>query len=1412
MLFSARPQRTSASRLRAAVSAATALGLAIAGLSLGAIPLSAAAATSNPFSSLHNFTVVSQGDAKLRVGGSGGEIEGSLASGGNVTFGLYNLLVNKDGSALPSVDGPNIQLFVKGAVTIDSGSNKLDLKGNAKIGTTTGMMTTADGRLTRSGFSGYVLNQSSTPQTSVAAYTATAGSYDAAFPASTFPTLVGYSEMYKSLTASTPGVVVVPAGVNDGGKLRLTLQSGQTSVLNVTRTQLENYSEINFASTAPSLSTPLIINVAPNSAGDTGSSFNPPRFTGSDTYYANFVLWNFPDFTKLTLTGSTEMGGAVLAPSADLFYERNNPLRGQIAAKTVTINGGGEIHHYGFKASLPDPRTVSATPTYADGTCAPSNRTNTLAAPAVDHVEYTWTANPTATLVGSTFASFSNTDLPAGTYSFSIAATGGYTLTGASSFSHTFTAPPADCRVKDATGTFSFTPPTCEVGASYTLGAASNATYTVSYGSTTETGKTAGSYPMQNGVAYTITVVPADGHALAAGVTESDSRTFTAPTDCVTVDAAGSFSFTPPTCDATGSYTLAAASNATYTVAYGSTTETGKTAGTYAMPNGIQYTISVVPNRGHALVAGVTASDSRTFTAPSDCVTTDATGSFSFTPPTCQAEASYTLGSAVNATYTVTSGSTTETGKTAGTYAMQTGVLYTVTVVPQSGHALMAGVVVSDSKQFEAVTGCVVQDATASFSFTPPTCDAAASYTLGAATNATFTVTYGSTTETDKTAGTYPMQNGVEYTVTIVPTAGHALVDGVTASGSRTFAAPSGCVLSTATGSFSFTPPTCEVPAGSYTLGAASNATYTVTHGSTSETVAAGSYAMPNDVAYTITVVPDAGYALASGVVATDTRTFSAPTDCISPNARGSFSFAPPTCEADPTYTLDPAINASYLVSSTTGRGTTVEEGTHPMELDSTYTITVVPDEGYALAEGVIASDSEAFAAPTDCVTQDARGSFGFVPPTCEAGAAYTLGAATNATYTVTFGSTTLTGRTEGTYSMGLDLEYTITVVPNAGHSLVAGVVPGSQTYSAPTNCVTTDAVGNFAFVPPTCTADASYTLAEATNATYTVTHGSTTETGKLPGSYVMELGTEYTITVVPNAGHALIGGPRSESKSYTAPENCAYVDTDPFGSVCPPAAQPTPPDGVTSWIWFLIDDRVIYTIGDNPERVTTAFVEVPAGTYVVHAVAAPGYVLAPSAEREWTIEAVDSGLCGREAPEFFISAALSTVCVADVPWINYRIELTDPAGQASSRNAEIILSDGTHTETIELGTIGASNVIEGRVLWPGAAVDAQGKADGWPGWQKDASGKWVQTTGNFAWTRALTSMTASVNPTAEVAISYPPATAACANPPVPPTLVTSLVNTGFGFTGVLSLAAGLAALGGLGLIAANRIRRSQQG
>ncbi|WP_239453408.1 MULTISPECIES: LPXTG cell wall anchor domain-containing protein [Microbacterium] len=121
--------------------------------------------------------------------------------------------------------------------------------------------------------------------------------------------------------------------------------------------------------------------------------------------------------------------------------------------------------------------------------------------------------------------------------------------------------------------------------------------------------------------------------------------------------------------------------------------------------------------------------------------------------------------------------------------------------------------------------------------------------------------------------------------------------------------------------------------------------------------------------------------------------------------------------------------------------------------------------------------------------------------------------------------------------------------------------------------------------------------------------------------------------------------------------------------------------------------------------------------------------------------------------------------CENDSPWIEFDITLIDPDGQSTSDVATLVLTDGTNSTTLTLGTL-VDGSLSGRVLWPGASVDASGEATGWPGWAFE-NGEWVEVPGNFRWTRGDITATIEVNPSLVVPLSYPPATPQCsANPP----------------------------------------------
>jgi hypothetical protein len=113
-------------------------------------------------------------------------------------------------------------------------------------------------------------------------------------------------------------------------------------------------------------------------------------------------------------------------------------------------------------------------------------------------------------------------------------------------------------------------------------------------------------------------------------------------------------------------------------------------------------------------------------------------------------------------------------------------------------------------------------------------------------------------------------------------------------------------------------------------------------------------------------------------------------------------------------------------------------------------------------------------------------------------------------------------------------------------------------------------------------------------------------------------------------------------------------------------------------------------------------------------------------------------------------------VCDGDVPYLQYRVSAT-----------------GTTNDTLTMTWINptgddvvyADLPLEGRVLWPGAVVDADGNPVDWPGWRL-VDGQWVEGD-EFDWVRPSVDVSLEVNPTLTLNAPYPPSSPNCsANPP----------------------------------------------
>lgn len=162
------------------------------------------------------------------------------------------------------------------------------------------------------------------------------------------------------------------------------------------------------------------------------------------------------------------------------------------------------------------------------------------------------------------------------------------------------------------------------------------------------------------------------------------------------------------------------------------------------------------------------------------------------------------------------------------------------------------------------------------------------------------------------------------------------------------------------------------------------------------------------------------------------------------------------------------------------------------------------------------------------------------------------------------------------------------------------------------------------------------------------------------------------------------------------------------------------------------------------------------------------------------------------------------TVCKGDAPYLQYDVTALGTPNTTTT----LVWGDenGKHYTMSDLP-------LHGEVLWPGAAVDADGHATDWPGWTL-VDGVWVEHD-EWDWVRPQVPLTFHVNPSAQIPASYPEATAPCANPPTVQTAVLAeddrsavLAMTGSDARHLGLVAAALVVLGGLLIVARSRSRK----
>ncbi|WP_345801525.1 hypothetical protein AAIB33_19045 [Microbacterium sp. AZCO] len=122
------------------------------------------------------------------------------------------------------------------------------------------------------------------------------------------------------------------------------------------------------------------------------------------------------------------------------------------------------------------------------------------------------------------------------------------------------------------------------------------------------------------------------------------------------------------------------------------------------------------------------------------------------------------------------------------------------------------------------------------------------------------------------------------------------------------------------------------------------------------------------------------------------------------------------------------------------------------------------------------------------------------------------------------------------------------------------------------------------------------------------------------------------------------------------------------------------------------------------------------------------------------------------------VPGKILSACVGDVPYLSYSVDLPEGFVASSEKPVTITFVNGHGGEDYVV----TGQPLSGKLLWPGAS-DAEPKM--WPGWDL-VDGQYVETSGNYAWTRLKDVVVKfRVNPEYETTVTYPEATAECANP-----------------------------------------------
>lgn len=275
-------------------------------------------------------------------------------------------------------------------------------------------------------------------------------------------------------------------------------------------------------------------------------------------------------------------------------------------------------------------------------------------------------------------------------------------------------------------------------------------------------------------------------------------------------------------------------------------------------------------------------------------------------------------------------------------------------------------------------------------------------------------------------------------------------------------------------------------------------------------------------------------------------------------------------------------------------------------------------------------------------------------------------------------------------------------------------------------------------FTLPTCVLAGNLTLGE--NVTWTKVENADGTT---------------TYTATPKAGTVFKEGVKTQ---WTVPSLAKLPLTDPL---CAPEEEPTQVTPALDYTPGTCDAAGTLTRSEGVQWTPTANED---GTTTWTATPLPGTVFPEGVQTQWKVPSLaqlpaDSEACDSEEPPAdpeLVPGDILAVCQGDVPYLAYDVEL--PEGYTTDDAAPVTITFVNPTGDDYVVT---DQPLQGSLLWPGASA-AEPKM--WPGWAL-VDGKYTKTDGNFQWTREGVTVKFEVNPSYETTVTYPQATALCANP-----------------------------------------------